>query len=82
MKFEFIKERSEEFSIEKMAEVFEMSINGYYSYIKRKPSSREKENKYLMDLVTKTYCEGRSMYGSPRVHGRLNKLGIRFLGKG
>jgi putative transposase len=76
MKFEFMKEKSEEFSIGKMAEVFEVSVNGYYSYIKRKPSCREKENNYLMDLIAKTYREGRLMYGSPRVQGRLNKLGI------
>lgn len=76
MKFEFMKEKSDEFSIEKMAKVFEVSITGYYSYIKRKPSSRETENKYLIDMVTKTYYEGRSMYGSPRIHGRLKKLGV------
>lgn len=76
MKFQFMKDRSREFPIEKMAEVFEVSINGYYSYIKRKPSLREKENTHLMDLIAKIYREGRSMYGSPRVHGKLNNLGI------
>ena len=71
-----MREKAEEFSIEKMAKVFEVSISGYYSYIKRKPSFREKENNYLMGLVIKTYREGRFMYGSPRIHGRLNTLGI------
>lgn len=71
-----MKERAKEFSIEKMAKIFEVSINGYYSYIKRNPSCREKENKHLMDLILKTYYEGRSMYGSPRIHGRLNNLGV------
>lgn len=77
MKFAFMKERAKEFSIEKMAEVFEVSINGYYSYIKRKPSSREKENNYLMGLVIKNYHEGRCMYGSPRIQGKLSNQGIR-----
>ena len=76
MKFEFMKDKSKEFSIEKMAEVFELSINGYYSYIKRKPSRRERENNHLTDLVIRTYREGRSMYGSPRIHGRLKRLGV------
>ena len=71
-----MKERSKEFSIEKMAKVFQVSINGYYSYIKRSPSSREKENEDLKDLIVKIYHEGRSMYGSPRVKGRLNNLGV------
>lgn len=76
MKFEFMREKSKEFSIEKMAKVFEVSINGYYSYLKRKPSSREIENNYLLDLAIKIYNEGRSMYGSPRIHGKLTIQGI------
>ena len=76
MKFQFMKDQSKEFSIEKMAEIFEVSVNGYYSYIKRKPSSRDQKNSYLMGLVVKTYREGRSMYGSPRIHGKLINQGI------
>ena len=81
MKFEFMKNKSKEFSIEKMAKVFEVSTNGYYSYIKRRPSSREEENRQLMNLIEEVYREGRSMYGSPRVHGRLRNRGIRVLEK-
>lgn len=76
MKLQFMKERSEEFPIEKMAKVLQVSVNGYYSYIKKKPSDREKENIQLMDLIKKIHQEGRFMYGSPRVHGRLSNLGI------
>lgn len=71
-----MKEKSNEFPLEKMAEVFGVSVTGYYSYIKRNPSFREKENSYLMHLIEKIYREGRYMYGSPRIHGRMNHLGI------
>lgn len=77
MKFEFMRNRSEEFSIEKMAKIFEVSVNGYYSYIKRKASFREEENNHLIDLIAKIYREGRSMYGSPRIHGKLKNQGIK-----
>ena len=71
-----MKDKSKEFSIEKMAKVFEVSVNGYYSYIKRNPSCRETENNELIDWIKKIYKQGRSMYGSPRIHGKLNHLGI------
>lgn len=76
MKFAFMKDKSKEFSIEKMAAIFEVSINGYYAYIKRKRSSRADENQYLKGVIALIYREGRLMYGSPRVHGRLRKQGI------
>jgi len=76
MKFQFMKEQSEEFSIEKMAKVLKVSVNGYYFYIKRKPSFRAKETIELMDCIRTIYREGRCMYGSPRVYGKLRKLGI------
>lgn len=72
-----MKDRSKEFSIEKMARVFGVSANGYYSYIKRNPSYRDKENQKLMDGIKQVYKEGRGMYGSPRVQGKLNHMGIR-----
>jgi putative transposase len=72
-----MKEKAEEFSIEKMAVVLQVSTSGYYSYVHRKPSFREEENKRLVDLIKQIYREGRSMYGSPRVHAKLQRLGIR-----
>lgn len=71
-----MKEGSKEFPIEKMAEVFEVSVTGYYSYIKRSPSFREKENSRLKEVIKQIYREGRSMYGSPRIHGKMRNLGI------
>lgn len=77
MKFWFIKERSNEFSIEKMAKALQVSVSGYYSYIGRKPSLRKKETNQLTDAIRKIYRDGRRMYGSPRIHGKLGKLGVR-----
>lgn len=77
MKFQFMKERSKEFPIGKMAEVLQVTVNGYYSYVRRKSSLKEETNTLLMSAIEKIYREGRSMYGSPRIHGKLSKLGIR-----
>lgn len=70
-----MKEKREEFSIEKMAKVFEVSVNGYYSYLKRASSGREKENSDLMVMIKKIYHEGRCMYGSPRIQAKLKQMG-------
>lgn len=72
-----MKEYSEEFAIEKMAGVLEVSVTGYYSYIKRNTSFREKENNQLMGLIREIYREGRCMYGSPRIYGKMKRQGIR-----
>jgi len=76
MKFQFMKDRSKEFPIERMAKVLGVSANGYYSFIRRSPSLRAKENAKLIESIKAIYRQGRSMYGSPRVHGRLCKLGV------
>jgi len=76
MKFKFMQEKADEFSLEKMAKVLQVSVSGYYSYINRRSSLREEENNELIDVIEKIYLEGRHVYGSPRVHARLSQLGI------
>ena len=77
MKYKFMHEHREEFSIEKMASVLRVSSSGFYSCGKRPPSSREKENLGLAQKIEEIYLEGRQLYGSPRIHGRLIKMGIK-----
>jgi len=77
MKFEFMKARAKEFPIEKMAKVFEVSVNGYYTHLKRGITVREEENIRLKGLIEKIHQEGRRKYGSPRVHGKLKNAGIK-----
>lgn len=72
-----MRENENNFSIEKMALVLGVSARGFYAYRNRKTSSREETNKNLLEEIKKIYEEGRKLYGSPRVHGRLIKLGIR-----
>jgi putative transposase len=70
-----MQEEGQEFPVGKMAKVLKVSVSGYYAYLCRKPSLREKKNKRLLDLIRKIYLEGRSMYGSPRIHAKLQKTG-------
>lgn len=72
-----MQEQANGFPIEKMALVFGVSVSGYYAYIKRRPSLREKENKSLIRQIQQIYKEGRCMYGSPRVDAKLYKFGVK-----
>lgn len=75
MKYRFMQKEGKEFSIEKMAKVLNVSVSGYYAYLRRKIALREEKNIKLVDLIRTIHREGRSMYGSPRVHAKLKKLG-------
>lgn len=71
-----MKEHAKEFPIEKMAKIFQVSTSGYYAYLHREPSKREKKNIHLIGLIKEVYEEGRKVYGSPRIHAVLQKRGI------
>jgi transposase InsO family protein len=71
-----MKEHAKEFRIEKMALVFQVSISGYYVYVQRGLSLRDKEDQKLVDQIKQIYQEGRKMYGSPRVHAVLQRRGV------
>lgn len=75
MRFEFMKAHSQEFKIEKMAQVLGVSRCGYYEYLGRVPSQRALENRMLIEGIKKTHKDSRGTYGSPRIHAELKKQG-------
>lgn len=69
-----MKEHSSEFSVERMANVFNVSRSGYYDWNGR-PESESARDQRLFDLEVKTaFTTGRGKYGRDRV--RL-ELGLR-----
>ena len=48
MKYEFMNNHKNEFSIEKMSKVFKISRSGYYQFIQAKPSKHSLENERLL----------------------------------
>lgn len=73
MKFEFMKKYAKEFPIEKMANILGVCRSGYYEFLKRKESARERENKRLLEKIKYIHQNKRRVYGSPRVHAELKK---------
>ena len=70
-----MKNHSTSFPVEKMANVFKVSRAGYYRYVRKKPSARDKTNEDLTRSVKLIFEDSRQTYGSPRIHAVLQKMG-------
>jgi putative transposase len=75
MKYGFMQAHKNEFSIERMSKVFEVSRSGYYAYAKRKPSERTTEDKRLLLEIKRSHKASRETYGSVRIYKDLKENG-------
>ena len=55
--------------------MFRVSRSGYYQWLRRGQSIRQKRDQILKEQIQKIYHEGRGYYGSPRIHRQLLKKG-------
>jgi transposase InsO family protein len=56
--------------------VLEVSRSGYYAWLNRPESARDKRRQELAVAVRRAHVEHRSVYGAPRVHAVLAQQGI------
>lgn len=70
-----MKRYSAEFPIAKMAQIFNVSRAGYYRYIGKKMSERNKKNEELASKIKSIFESSRRSYGSPRIHAVLKNRG-------
>jgi putative transposase len=71
VRFRFIHEHREEFDLEIMLRVLEVSKGGYYEWQKRPESKRAAKRKQLSQKVKTIFENSRNTYGSARVHACL-----------
>ncbi|WP_143710044.1 IS3 family transposase [Halothermothrix orenii] len=74
----FIRDHSDEFTVERMCQVLNVSRSGYYSWLSRKPGKRQLTNEKLKLKIDKIYWQNRGRYGSPRIHKQLKKDGYYY----
>ena len=68
MKFSFIKENhTPDISVRKICEMLEVSESGYYKWLRKKSSKREKEEKEVLAEIEAIFFEHKKRYGSPRI---------------
>ncbi len=76
MKYGFIAEHAQVYPVARQCAVLEVSVSGYYSWLKRQPSARERSDRVLLEQITQVHQHSRGLYGSPRVHAALKQEGV------
>jgi putative transposase len=67
MRYKFIREHRQEFSVQRMCRVLDVTRSGYYAWTPEKLGSRAQENQALVEHIRKEYMDSRQTYGSPRI---------------
>ena len=60
-----------------LCRILAVSSSGYYSWLNRRPSCRERENQALLSVIEEIHEEVNHCYGSPRMHAELNSRGYQ-----
>ncbi len=75
-KYQFIDEFKRVYRIRVMCRVLDVSRSGYYAWVKRRPSNREKANAAVRVKIRESFFGSKERYGSPRVYQELRAAGI------
>jgi len=70
-----MKQYTQEFPVERMAEVLGVSRSSYYRFLKAGPSARDQENEALLEKIRLIHQRSQGTYGSPRIHAELQEKG-------
>lgn len=62
---------SEHLPVEVCARVLDVSVSGYYAWLKRVPSARAVRHVLLTDVIREVHTASRGIYGVRRVHAEL-----------
>lgn len=77
MRFLFIDENRNVFSVKKLAEVLKVSASGFYSWRRRSKGPRSTNRLRLARAIEDVHRSSRGAYGSPRIFKQLKSLGFR-----
>ena len=71
MKFGWIQEQAAQFKVSIMCDVLEVSRSGYYAWVNRLPSARERRREELIEQIRQANEQSFGTYGSPRIQAEL-----------
>ena len=77
MKFQVIHQHRSKYPVAMMCRVLEVSPSGYYAWVSRPESKREREDRALTVEITAEFKAAKGRYGSPRIVKALRKKGRR-----
>lgn len=75
MKYAFIRDHRDEFSIRSMCRVFDVHFSGFYAWLHKPISARSIEDSRLLKLIKQFYVASGATYGSPWIHRDLRESG-------
>lgn len=76
MRYKFIREHRQKFSVKRMCQLLDVTRSGYYAWQMAKRGPRELENRMLVEQIRVEYKTSRQTYGSPRIWKSLLQQGI------
>jgi putative transposase len=76
MRYQFITDHRDQFSVKRMCQALKVSRSGYYAWRQRPPSAREMANQKLVRQIKTIHHESNESYGSPRVYQELRALDV------
>ena len=76
MRYQYIREHRQEFSVKRMCQLLGVTRSGYYAWQTEKTSLREIENRVLVEQIRVEYKRSRQTYGSPRIWASLRRQGM------
>lgn len=77
MKYAWIEEHRDQYTVSRMCRVLEVSRTGYCQWRVRAPSARQLANQALDAQVAAIHRDSRRSYGRPRVTRQLHQQGVR-----
>jgi len=70
-----VKANQANYRVATMCRVLEVSRSGYYAWLMREPSARDKANAALLKVIKDIHQESDKTYGAPRIHAELEDRG-------
>lgn len=75
MRYGFIKEHRSCWPVVVMCRVLEVCRSGFYAFLRRTPSARQRRREQLTDQIIEIHRASRTSYGSPRIYRQLKESG-------
>ena len=76
MKYKFMKDNLDIYHVNSMSEILKVSRSGYYAWLRRPMSEREKHNRYLSERIRSIYEQRKRVYGCLRITAELREEGF------
>jgi putative transposase len=73
--YEFIKTHQKEHNVAMMCRVLDVCRSGYYAWLSRPVSKRDRDNQRLVGLIRASYLASGGVYGAPRIFLDLREAG-------